>query len=297
MAATIEMDERPPVCDSDPAAPAPAGAKQQALHRLRSFLGSPARRRQAVEGLALGILIGLCIGQLGISALIPIDVLQDTIVIPAVLGTALALSPLRGVLRIAAAAAMVLLLIVAYTPITSVLMPGLEHRDPLRAAPAIAVLSGQVLRDGTINASGQARVDYAFLLLRQGYSDRLIVTRGVASVGREPPVIREQMRLLGLNYPADEVGPVADTHDEAVKISRLARQRGWKSVILVTQPWHMRRARALFIKAGLAVVCAPCAENTYDLHKLDGAGVRCRAFRDWLHETIGLLIYRLRGWV
>jgi uncharacterized SAM-binding protein YcdF (DUF218 family) len=104
------------------------------------------------------------------------------------------------------------------------------------------------------------------------------------------------MQALGLDYPVDEVGPVFNTHDEAVAVAALARQRGWHRVILVTHLWHMRRAAAVFEKAGLPVLCAPCDEAQYDLKALNTSDARLHAFRDWLHEIVGIAVYRLRGW-
>jgi uncharacterized SAM-binding protein YcdF (DUF218 family) len=68
-------------------------------------------------------------------------------------------------------------------------------------------------------------------------------------------------------------------------------------VILVTQPWHMRRAAGVFEKAGLKVICTPCVEGHYDLTNLDSPSPRLLAFRDWAHEAIGYQVYRLRGWL
>ena len=109
--------------------------------------------------------------------------------------------------------------------------------------------------------------------------------------------MEEEMRNLGINAPVEEVGPVSDTHDEAVAVAELAHKRHWNELILVTQSWHMRRAGDLFEKAGIHVLRSPCTEGRYDLKNLTSPGVRLWAFRDWLHETVGYVAYRLRGWV
>ena len=75
----------------------------------------------------------------------------------------------------------------------------------------------------------------------------------------------------------EEVGPVSNTHDEAVAVAMLARQRGWGQIILVTHPWHMRRAAAAFEKAGVRVICSPCPERSYDLQIMDGPADRLRS--------------------
>ncbi len=256
-----------------------------------------ANRARIVEGLALGLLIGMCGHQLGANGLIHNELFQDFVLIPAILGVLIALSPARKLLRPTALIAVLMVLIVGYTPLTALLMPTLLRSDPLQPAPAVVVLSSYVHVDNTLDASGQQRILQGYLLLRQGYADRLVLTHSIAGIGDEVPVIREQMQKLRLDYPIDEVGPVANTHDEAVAVAQLARQRGWKRVLLVTDPWHMKRARALFIKAGLDVICSPCVEGGYDMAHMSGLGSRLRGFRDWLHETLGIAVYRLRGWL
>ena len=105
------------------------------------------------------------------------------------------------------------------------------------------------------------------------------------------------MRELGLDYPVDVVGPVSNTHDEAQAVAELMRSRGWDKVILVTHPWHMRRAAAAMEKAGVHVICSPCTEGRHDLSTLDGSNSRIAGFRYWIYESLGYWSYRRRGWV
>jgi uncharacterized SAM-binding protein YcdF (DUF218 family) len=100
-----------------------------------------------------------------------------------------------------------------------------------------------------------------------------------------------------LDYPIENAGEVADTHDEAMAVARLAHERQWDTVILVTSPWHMRRASAVFEKAGVRVLCSPSVEGKYDMDMLNRPHGRLRAFSDWLHEAIGYEVYRWRGWI
>ena len=105
------------------------------------------------------------------------------------------------------------------------------------------------------------------------------------------------MRELGLHFPIEAVGPVQNTHDEAEVVSTLARRRGWDRVILVTDPWHMRRAAAVFEKAGVHVVCSPCVDRQHDLKTLDDPEDRLAVFRLWVRETCGYVTYKVRGWI
>jgi len=95
------------------------------------------------------------------------------------------------------------------------------------------------------------------------------------------------------------LGGCDDTHDEAVRLRRLATPRGWKRVLLVTSAAHMRRAAATFRAEGFEVIPAPCnflgslTTPTMSLPSPYGFTL----YSVWLHEQIGWLEYRRRGWL
>ena len=94
----------------------------------------------------------------------------------------------------------------------------------------------------------------------------------------------------------EELSP--DTAGNGVESAAMLRAAGTRRVILVTQAYHMRRARQTFEAAGLQVVPAP--------HGFAG-GIAADALRHWIpsasavqwswlatHEMVGLLWYRLQ---
>jgi uncharacterized SAM-binding protein YcdF (DUF218 family) len=93
------------------------------------------------------------------------------------------------------------------------------------------------------------------------------------------------------------VGRIRNTHDEAVAVARLFRERGWSRVLAVTSPTHTRRAAAALEKEGLRVFAVPSAETRFDLERLRRPGDRREAFAAIAHERVGLLVYRRRGWI
>jgi uncharacterized SAM-binding protein YcdF (DUF218 family) len=147
-----------------------------------------------------------------------------------------------------------------------------------------------------LSSNQQERMVEAYILLRQGRSRQLVLTSAALAYGSQAPACTRQMDQLGFTYPVLVTGPVRDTHDEALAVAGMARQRGWSQVILVTHPWHMRRAAGAFEKAGLKVLRAPCVEGEYDRLDLTPDN-RLHAFRHWLHETVGYVSYRCRGWI
>lgn len=245
-------------------------------------------------GFLLGSLIGLAANQLG---LYQPSYWNDIFLLPALLGMMIARTKARSWLWAAAIVLVLGLMVVGYSPLVPFLMRGLTRTDVLRPCPAVVVLSSSIHKDKTLEADAQSRVLQGYLLLRQRYAPCLVLTDATVPFGAQAPTVRRQMAQLAFNYPVDEVGPVGTTHDEAVCVARLARQRGWKQVILVTHPWHMRRAAAAFEKAGLPVLCAPCPEESYDLRNPNDLPGHWKAFRDWLHETVGYQVYRYHGWV
>jgi uncharacterized SAM-binding protein YcdF (DUF218 family) len=242
----------------------------------------------------MGTLLGFEVMELGLTGLLHFEY---SLLLFGILGAVVAFTPARKWLLVACASLLLVLSALAYTPVVSVLIRQVIRSDALRPSPAIVVLSSTIQTDKSLSASAQERVMQGYLLLRRGYARELVLTDAVAPFGTQAPTVRQQMKGLGLSYPVDQVGPVRDTHDEAIAVARLARARGWRQVILVTHPWHMRRAAAVFETAGVSVLCSPCVEGRYDLGKLDTPPGRLYAFRDWLHETVGYWVYRWRGWI
>jgi uncharacterized SAM-binding protein YcdF (DUF218 family) len=212
-------------------------------------------------------------------------------------GAVLATTRVRGLLWTAAGFVCLMLLVISYTPVVPAVVPPWVRSDPLQPAEAVVSLSSEVYSDGSLDDHAQLRVLHAFELLAAGTAHRIVLTRIAPPQRSGVPAVQRQMRALRLNFPIDEVGPVLNTHDEALAVARLARQRGWKRVLLVSDPLHLRRAAAVFAHAGLPVICSPCATGSYDLHALHSPGNRLSAFRDWVKEWFGCQVYRRRGWM
>jgi uncharacterized SAM-binding protein YcdF (DUF218 family) len=258
---------------------------------------APARRwREAESGLVLGTLVGLGALQLvrGVVPLVGTDVLVP---VSGILGAALGPTRGRGLLWGAAVVVVLALAIVGGTPLVDHLIRGFTRTDPLEPAPAVVVLAATLQKDQELGDDSQARLLHGYELLGQGHAQTLVLTSLRKRPSSYRPTVERQMQQLGLHRSIEEVGPVTNTHDEAIAVARLARERGWDHVLLVTQPWHMRRAAAVFEKAGLRVRCSPCVEGQYDTNNLGSMSARLAAFRDWAHEVVGYQVYRLRGWL
>lgn len=257
----------------------------------------------AVSGFILGLLLffgqqALLGGSLLNGTYLPVLVEYLAPLLWGVAGAALALTRARVLLWITGAAICTATLGVAYTPVVRPLLRSVTlPPDRLAHADAVVVLSSGIQDSGNLTPDAQSRLLRGYEILRAGLAPRLVLTRLPSSYPSYRPAVQRQMLALGLRYPIEEAGPVRNTHDEALAVARLARERGWPRVILVSEPAHMRRASAVFRKAGLPVLRAPCVEETYDAESLSTPFDRLRAFDDWLHEVIGYQVYRMRGWI
>lgn len=268
-------------------------ARPGALRDPATAIRRERRWEYAVGGFAIGGLLSMALIQFKLDPR-----LAHHITLFAALAIALlALTRLRRLIWIGAALVVAGLLVIGYTPLAAWLTTPPPPGDRMEQAPAIVVLGAGSHADKTFNAGEQDRVLEAFAVLRAGYAPRIVLP---GAPGSWAPFVREHMRQLGLNGEVEEAsldGPIRDTHDESIAVSRLCRQRGWNRVILVTHAWHMRRAAALFEKADVHVLRAPCNDSEYDAASPDQVRDRIAALRDWIHEAIGYHVYHWRGWI
>ena len=140
--------------------------------------------------------------------------------------------------------------------------------DPLPAAgaPADAVVP--------LGGGGVHRVAGAASLLRDGYATWLVT----ADDELDLPGIRSsygdlvRQEALWQGVPAERVlvlpGFVETTWQEALALRAFSQERGWSSLLLVTDPFHTRRARLCFQEAfrdsGVTIAVRAVEGSPYD---------------------------------
>ncbi len=89
------------------------------------------------------------------------------------------------------------------------------------------------------------------------------------------------------------------TRENAIYSSRILRQHGIGHVALVVEANSMPRAAAVFRKEGITVISAPIrfTELNYDLSDIVPNWRAIALNSETLHEYVGLIWYRLRGWI
>ncbi len=246
------------------------------------------RTSAAAQGAVLGLPGAFSLALFKIDA----ATMPAALLVAALAGAVLGLTRARWLLWWVAGSGALLILLIACTPLARWLTEDAESTNQAGPADAVVVLGCGVMRDGGPTSSAEDRLLQAASIVRER-DVRCVVLCGVLW----NPRIRRQFRGWAADIPMVWSGPVTNTHDEALATARLARERGWKRVIVVTQAWHMRRAAAVFRSAGIEVLQSPAAETRYDLADPEQLTDRFQAVRDELHEAIGFRIYQMRGWI
>ena len=194
------------------------------------------------------------------------------------------------------------------TPLLSAwLLTRLEWAPPLlrptaEGAQAIVVLSAGYIEEAP--EYGGPTVD-ALSLQRIRYAARLARVTGLpvlASGGRVRELDASIASLMAAALKKD-FGVAArwleerstDTHQNAEFSAEILRAAGVERIYLVTHAWHMPRARAAFVRAGLAVVPAPTAYTGAPSARLALAPSTTALKHSYyaLHEMTGRLWYRI----
>jgi uncharacterized SAM-binding protein YcdF (DUF218 family) len=251
-------------------------------------------------GFILGVLGWLAAATLGLSSLPglrSIEISSFGFLATGLAGAWLIKTRLRTLMWLLCGAMCLMLIILSSTSVIIPAVRGLVRSDSLQKADAVYVLGAGILSNGDLSHPFQTRLLHGYEILQEGVTDTLIVPRLTPPAPPYLPAVQRQMQILKIKANLVETPVVLNTHDEAVVVARIARQRNWRRIILVTNPAHSRRAVAVFEKAGVKVLSSPCIEGDYDLNSPNEPGGRLAAFRVWLHETIGYQTYRWRGWI
>lgn len=215
------------------------------------------------------------------------------------------------------------------TPLVSrQLIWGLEERSAaltprvIPKADAIVVLGGGLRpalpprRSVEVNEGGD-RLLTGLELLRQGKAPLLVFSGGKVKLTANDPAASEARSAAAL---ATQLGlpptrmqlleQPRNTAEEARALNILAAARGWRSVLLVTSATHLPRALATFRHLSRVTVVPVACD--YQLPRRDQLGSLTAAslLEDLLpdaedlylsnvalKEHLGVLIYRLRGWI
>jgi len=156
--------------------------------------------------------------------------------------------------------------------------------------------------------AGSQRLVAAVELVREGKGKALVLGGSGPLPGKpevsEASLLCEFVRQWNLgNAEIMNLGICQNTHDEAIRLKQLRDERGWQRITLVPSAIHMTRAEAVVRKLNGPVAIVACDFRCYGVKKEPWKSFpfpqteRMKILQDYLHEVVGGVIYRWRGWI
>jgi uncharacterized SAM-binding protein YcdF (DUF218 family) len=190
----------------------------------------------------------------------------------------------------------------------------------LPTADAIVVLGGGTRSAGyprpdvDFTDAGD-RVWYGANLYRAGKAPKIIVSGGrIDWQGNGNPEAEDLTKLLvRMGVPQTDIIPERrslNTRDNAVYTKEILQQNNFKTILLVTSAMHMPRSMAIFKKLDIKAIAAPTDYRISQLEidqpslQFESAILAClpnegdlSLTTSALREYIGILVYKLKGWL
>ncbi len=196
----------------------------------------------------------------------------------------------------------VLALVLAYvllfqTPLLWWVASPLQVAAPPQSADAIVVFAGGVGESGKAGGGFTERVMQAVALYHGGLATHLVFSSGYVFTSREA----ELMRAVAVDndVPAGAIvleESAKNTYENVELTNRILKDRGWRRILLVSSPYHMRRATLTWRKVApeIEVVPAPVPESQFYAHT---RGASLEQIRGILHEYAALASYWWKDWI
>jgi uncharacterized SAM-binding protein YcdF (DUF218 family) len=164
------------------------------------------------------------------------------------------------------------------------------RQDDRRVSDAIVVL-GAAQFDGRPSSVFTARLVHARDLWKEDVAPRIITVGGNRAGDRFTEASAGKAWLTQHGVPADRivaVGTGSDTLSSVSAVETQMQSRGWSTAVVVTDPWHALRARAMATDRGMDAVMSPTRQ---------GPAVRQRStqIRYIARETVAYLYYKIFG--
>ena len=163
------------------------------------------------------------------------------------------------------------------------------QRERAGASDVGVVLGARVLPGGVPSGALQARTEQAVALYQRGLVRRLLFSGGV---GVNPPSEASVMRALAVRLGVPEEACVLEeashsTEQNARFSAELLRALGARSVVVVSDPYHLLRARQYFRLQGFEVGTSPALLTERNLNWVDRVYWTVReAFALLLHPRV-----------
>jgi uncharacterized SAM-binding protein YcdF (DUF218 family)/glycosyltransferase involved in cell wall biosynthesis len=203
----------------------------------------------------------------------------------------------RGRAGLAALAVLALYLLVFQTNFVWWCAAPLTLNAPPRSADAIVVLAGGVGESGRAGGGAQERLKQAIDLYRAGYAPYLVLSSGFVYSFHEAQVMRTLAIDQGVPAAAIALDERAtNTYENVRYVDEILRDHRWRRILLVSSPYHMRRATMVWQKQApdIEVTPVPVPQSQFYDH---GRGATFDQARGILQEYLAIFAYWRRGWL
>ncbi len=183
------------------------------------------------------------------------------------------------------------------TPLGWTIGDPLQVSEPPRPADAIVVFAGGAGESGQAGGGYQERVKQAVGLYREGFAPRMIFSSGFVFAFEEAEVMRGLAMANGVPPEAIILETQAtNTYDNVAFSRQILAQNRWRRILLVSSPYHMRRAILTWRRVApeVEVVATPVPVSQFYLR--DGAP-SLEQMRGLLQEYAAIALYWWRGWI
>jgi uncharacterized SAM-binding protein YcdF (DUF218 family) len=160
------------------------------------------------------------------------------------------------------------------------------RQDDRPHSDAIVVLGASQF-DGRPSAVFRARLDHAAALFHDGVAPRIVTVGGGRTGDRftEAEAGKRYLATQGVSAVV-AVGVGGDTLQSLKAVAVVYDRQGWKSAVLVTDPWHSLRSRRMAQDLGIRAATSPTRTGPANASRSTEARYVAR-------ETAAYLYYRL----
>ena len=150
------------------------------------------------------------------------------------------------------------------------------------------------------------RVLAGISLVRRGIADKLLIVGGSGDLfdrrSSEASVLRRFALAFGLSNEQVLTEEISrNTYENALKATEIIRTGQYRDLLLITTALHMYRAAAAFHKQGLFPDLYPVGfqRRGESIHLFDffPSAVTLTTTTHVIHELIGVVLYRLQGYI
>lgn len=196
--------------------------------------------------------------------------------------------------------------LIFYTPLIWVIAEPLRISQEPEKADCIVVLAGGVGESGKAGQGYEERVQYAVELYERGFAKNLIFSSGYKYIFEEPSLMK--MLAVSLGVPSEAIileDKAINTYENITRVKGILKEKNWRSILLVSSPYHMRRLWLVARKSmpEIKVSYTPIIDSHFYSHSgiKDGRNawrkITWQQISALAHECLGILYYKLKGFI